>query len=274
MSASKSALVRFENVTKQYGASSTTPALNELSLTIDRGEIIGIIGESGAGKTTALQLINGLVTPTSGYVSVDGARVDALSRRRLRALQRDIGVVFQGIDLLSSRTVRKNVALPLKLAQRHQAKDAKNELSRYSIQRATDEILEFVGLSHRAHHYPAQLSGGEQQRAGLARALVGRPSILLADEPTSSLDTRTTSEVLRVLANARDVFGTTVVVITHDLDVVKAICDRAALLERGVLSEVFPVAKRGYRSLPTYREQVAQELQSSEALLDGPVADK
>lgn len=268
MGASKPALVRFENVTKQYGADAETPALDQLQLTIHRGEIIGIIGESGAGKTTMLQLINGLITPTSGYVSVAGARVDTLGRRQLRQLQRDIGVLFQGIDLLSSRTVRKNVALPLKLAQRHHAQDAETKLTKDSIRRATDEILEFVGLTHRAHHYPAQLSGGEQQRAGLARALVGRPAILLADEPTSSLDTRTTSEVLRVLASARDVFGTTVVVITHDLDVVKAICDRAALLERGVLREVFPVAKRGYRSLPTYREQVAQELQLPTELLD------
>src|SRR5690625_2168940 len=142
MSASKSALVRFENVKKQYGASSTTPALNELSLTIDRGEIIGIIGESGAGKTTALQLINGLVSPTSGYVSVNGARVDALSRRQLRELQRDIGVVFQGVDLLSSRTVHKNVALPLKLVQRARSTAKRRNRSSESIRRATDEILE------------------------------------------------------------------------------------------------------------------------------------
>src|SRR5699024_3438627 len=170
-------------------------------------------------------------------------------RRRLRALRRDVGVVFQGIHLLSNRTVRKNVALPLQLARGEWAQQSG----------AVEEILSFVGLAHRADHYPAQLSGGEQQRVAIARALVGRPAVLLCDEPTSSLDTTTTSEVLGVLASARAELGTTVVVITHDLDVVKAICDRAALLERGELQQIFPVTKRGYRALPSYREQVAEE---------------
>lgn len=258
-SGSHSAIVRFDNVTKQYGNADGRPALAALNLTIRRGEIIGIIGESGAGKSTLLQLINGLTTPTSGSVTVAGAEVAALSPRRLRKLQRDVGVVFQGIHLLSNRTVRKNVSLPLELAKRHPNPGGSDLGTTAQIRRAVEEILAFVGLSHRAEHYPAQLSGGEQQRAALARALVGRPALLLADEPTSSLDTTTTSEVLRVLANARDEFGTTVVVITHDLDVVKAICDRAALLEQGELQEIFPVTKRGYRALPSYREQVAEE---------------
>lgn len=254
-----SAIVRFENVTKQYGNADGRPALASLDLTIRQGEIIGIIGESGAGKSTLLQLINGLTFPTSGTVTVAGAEVPRLSRRRLRELQRGIGVVFQGIHLLSNRTVRKNVALPLELARRHPSSGGADLRTGAEIRRAVAEILTFVGLSHRAEHYPAQLSGGEQQRAALARALVGRPALLLADEPTSSLDTSTTSEVLRVLANAREEFGTTVVVITHDLDVVKAICDRAALLEQGELQQIFPVTKRGYRALPSYREQVAEE---------------
>lgn len=260
MNAPDSAIVRFDDVTKQYGNADGHPALDSLSLTIRRGEIIGIIGESGAGKSTLLQLINGLTAPTSGSVTVAGTEVAALSRRRLRGLQRDVGVVFQGIHLLSNRTVRKNVALPLVLAKRHPKPGGAAARTNAQIHAAVEEILAFVGLSHRADHYPAQLSGGEQQRAALARALVGRPAILLADEPTSSLDTTTTSEVLRVLANAREELGTTVVVITHDLDVVKTICDRAALLERGVLQEIFAVAKSGYRALPSYREQVAQEL--------------
>lgn len=122
------------------------------------------------------------------------------------------------------------------------------------------EMIDFVGLSHRAGHYPAQLSGGEQQRVGLARALVTRPALLLCDEPTSSLDASTTAEVLRVLAGAREQLGTTVVVITHDLQVVKAICDRAAFLERGVLRELIDLEPGGVRALPSYREQVRQEL--------------
>src|SRR5699024_10905294 len=148
-------------------------------LDIERGEIFGVIGESGAGKSTLLQLINGLTTATTGSVRVNGTDVAGLGRRRLRALRRDVGVVFQGIHLLSNRTVRKNVALPLQLARGEWAQQSG----------AVEEILSFVGLAHRADHYPAQLSGGEQQRVAIARALVGRPAVLLCDEPTSSLDT-------------------------------------------------------------------------------------
>lgn len=250
-------IVHFDDVTKRFEAGTEgVPALQGLDLTIRRGEIFGIIGESGAGKSTLLQLINGLLMPTSGSLTVAGAQVPTLSRRALRALRRDIGVVFQGIHLLSNRTVRKNVALPLQLARRGR----RRRPTREEEWAAVDEILDFVGLSHRAGHYPAQLSGGEQQRVGLARALVTRPALLLCDEPTSSLDASTTAGVLRVLAEAREELGTTVVVITHDLQVVKAICDRAALLERGVLRDVFEVDATGYQGLPDYREQVRREL--------------
>jgi D-methionine transport system ATP-binding protein len=255
MDASGGPIIALAGVTKRYGASDAAHrALDGVDLTIERGEVFGVIGESGAGKSTLLQLVNGLTTTDAGTVTVAGRDVGALGRRGLRALRRDIGVVFQGIHLLSSRTVAANVALPLQLVPRRQ------RAPREQQRRAVAEILDFVGLGHRAEHYPAQLSGGERQRVGLARALVGRPPLLLCDEPTSSLDTTTTAEVLRVLAKARAELGTTVVVITHDLDVVKALCDRAALLERGVLREVLTVAKTDYRSLPSYAEQVRQEL--------------
>ncbi|MDR7233252.1 ATP-binding cassette domain-containing protein [Agrococcus sp. BE272] len=257
MHASGTAIIALAGVTKRYRrGDDARPALDAVDLSIDRGEIFGVIGESGAGKSTLLQLVNGLTTADAGTVTVAGRDVGGLGRRGLRELRRDIGVVFQGIHLLSNRTVAANVALPLQLAPRAQRQSRQEEA------RAVAEILEFVGLGHRAHHYPAQLSGGERQRVGLARALVGRPSLLLCDEPTSSLDTTTTAEVLRVLARARDELGTTVVVITHDLDVVKAICDRAALLERGALREVLTVARSDYRSLPSYAEQVRRELQA------------
>ncbi len=251
--------VRLRNVTKRFGVS-TPPALQAIDLDIGRGEIFGVIGESGAGKSTLLDLINGLTGPSSGSIVVDGTEIAQLGRRALRTVRRDVGVVFQGVHLLSNATVRKNVALPLRLARRQRRHTAR--IAREREAHAVEEIVSFVGLSHRIEHYPAQLSGGEQQRVALARALVGRPSLLLCDEPTSSLDTSTTGDVLQVLANARTEFGTTVVVVTHDLDVVKAICDRAALLERGVLCEVFDIATSGYRSLPSYREQVVQELQN------------
>ncbi|WOF23508.1 ATP-binding cassette domain-containing protein [Microbacterium betulae] len=256
MTATDTAVVRLVEVTKRYAEHpDEPPALDGITLEVGAGEVFGVIGESGAGKSTLLRLLAGLEKPDSGSVAVRDLPVPALGRRALRELRRGIGVVFQSVDLLSNRTVRQNVALPLQLARRRDAPTSRAE-ERHRV----DEILEFVGLSHRADHFPAQLSGGEQQRVGLARALVTRPALLLCDEPTSSLDTTTTSEVLRVLVNARDRLGTTVVVITHDLDVVKAICDRAAFLERGTLRELFEVAKSDYRSLPTYYEQVRQEL--------------
>ncbi|MFJ4045632.1 methionine ABC transporter ATP-binding protein [Microbacterium sp. NPDC089987] len=250
------AIVEFRHVTKRFRPDADErPALDDVTLSIRPGEIFGIIGESGAGKSTLLELINGLTHPTTGDVLVRDASVADLDRSGLRALRRDIGVVFQGVHLLSNSTVRDNVRLPLHLAER-----SEKRLARPQQRDAVDEILSFVGLSHRADHFPAQLSGGERQRVGLARALVSKPPLLLCDEPTSSLDASTTADVLRVLADARDKLGTTVIVITHDLDVVKAVCDRAALLEKGRLREVFDIDAAGPRSLPSYYEQVKREL--------------
>ena len=249
------AIVEFDGVVKRYGTGPDAfAALDGITLSIRSGEIFGVIGESGAGKSTLLQMINGLVVPDAGSLVVAGRQVASLGRAALRELRRDVGVVFQGIHLLSSQSVRENVALPLRLARRG------GDRSRRQERHDVDEILEFVGLSHRGDHYPAQLSGGEQQRVGLARALVSRPRVLLCDEPTSSLDSSTTSEVLRVLVDARERLGTTVVVITHDLDVVKSICDRAALLEHGRLRELFTVQKTDLRAIPSYYEQVKREL--------------
>ena len=251
------AIVEFQDVVKSFDAHpDQRPALEDVSLSIRRGEIFGVIGESGAGKSTLLELITGLVLPSSGSIVVQGVDVAALGPRELRRLRREIGIVFQGVHLLSNRTVRENVALPLRLARGRGGR----RLTREQERRAVDEILAFVGLTHRADHFPAQLSGGEGQRVGIARALVARPALLLCDEPTSSLDATTTSDVLRVLSDAREKLGTTVVVVTHDLDVVGILCDRAALFERGRLVEAFPVERSEDRTLPTYREQVRREL--------------
>lgn len=245
-------VVSFEGVGKTFGAST---ALRDVTFSVSPGDIFGIIGESGAGKSTALQLINGLARADSGTVTVLGENVGALHGRALRAFRRDVGVVFQGIDLLSNRTVRRNVALPFDL-HRGRADRAPRAQERAAV----EEALAFVGLSERGDRFPAQLSGGERQRVGLARALVTRPSLLLCDEPTSSLDTSTTAGVLRLLADARDRYGTTIVVVTHDLDVVKAICDRVILLQRGELVDRFTIRKSTYGTLPDYREQVRREL--------------
>ncbi|MGB3730824.1 ATP-binding cassette domain-containing protein [Microbacterium sp.] len=246
-------IVEFCGIVKRY-APGEQPALDGITLSIRSGEIFGIVGESGAGKSTLLQLVSGLEQPTTGTVTVGGVDVTTLRRHGLRTLRRGIGTVFQGVHLLSNATVRDNIRLPLQLARRQSRKDQQVEV---------DRMLSFVGLEHRAGHFPAQLSGGERQRVGLARALVTRPPLLLCDEPTSSLDASTTGDVLRVLADAREKLGTTVIVITHDLDVVKVLCDRAALLEKGRLREVFPITRTATeRILPSYYEQVKRELMS------------
>ncbi|MGM1030146.1 MAG: methionine ABC transporter ATP-binding protein [Actinomycetota bacterium] len=219
-----------EHVTVAYGAAK---ALDDVSLEIEHGEILGVIGESGAGKSTLLALLDAAQHPTDGTVRVLGTDPSGLRGREIRDLRRRIGMVFQGFNLLSNRTVRQNVALPLKLQR---ADDAQHVAS----------LLDYVGLADRADHYPAQLSGGQQQRVAIARALVTRPGLLLADEPTSALDTRTTEGILGLLADARRDFGTTVVLVTHELEAVGAICDRVAVLERGVLQRVFPVVRTDY----------------------------
>lgn len=252
MDTARTPIVVFDDVTKQYGDSEQLPALDSVTLSVARGEIFGVIGESGAGKSTLLELINGLTEPTSGEVVVQGVSIADRDRRALRTLRRDIGVVFQGVHLLSSRTVAQNVALSLKISDTHRSKRDRRV--------AVDEMLSFVGLADRADHYPAQLSGGERQRVGIARALVTRPALLLCDEPTSSLDARTTADVLQVLRDARDQFGTTIVVISHDLDAVGATCDRAALLEKGRLRELFEVDTADRGEIPSYYEQVKRKL--------------
>lgn len=246
-------IVALDAVSTTYRGASA-PALDDVTLGIRTGEIFGVIGESGAGKSTLLNLAIGLVQPDSGTVHVTGHDVPSLDRAELRDFRRDIGVLFQGVHLLSNRTVHENVALPLEIARRGTRR------TRSETAAAVAEMLDFVGLAHRATHFPAQLSGGEIQRVGLARALVPRPALLLCDEPTSSLDAKTTAGVLGVLLRAQRELGTTIVVVTHDLDVVKTLCNRAALLEDGRLVEVLEIERTDYRSLPSYREQVRREL--------------
>jgi len=223
--------------------------LAEVDLTVDDREILGVIGESGAGKSTLLNLLTGEVAATSGSVTVLGADIGRLDRAGLRRLRREIGVVFQGVHLLSNRTVRQNVEVALSLRPRRERTAS-----------AVDEVLRFVGLDHRADSYPAQLSGGQRQRVGIARALVSRPRLLLCDEPTSALDAATAGEVLDLLRDARDRFGTTVVVVTHDLDVVRSVCDRVALFEDGRLVDVLTVAPSARGQRETYLDRARREL--------------
>jgi D-methionine transport system ATP-binding protein len=222
-------MIEFRHVTKTFAQGrSVVTALDAVDLTIADHEMVGIVGESGSGKSTLLRLINHLEAPTSGTVLIDGEDLGALPARRQRERRRGIGMVFQQFNLLANSTALDNVALPLHLQRR----------------RSTDaalQMLDFVRMGAHRDKHPSQLSGGERQRVAIARALVTRPRILLCDEPTSALDAGHTDEVMSVLRDVRREFDTTIVLVSHELDVVKASCDRAAVLEGGRLAAVTDV---------------------------------
>lgn len=227
-------LIEFRHAGKTYGAGGReVAALRPVSLSVARGEVFGIVGHSGAGKSTLLRMINRLEVASAGQVLIDGQDIDALDAAGLRALRRRIGMIFQHFNLLASRTVAGNVALPLELAGEPAGR----------IRARVDELLDRVGLTDRAGQYPAQLSGGQKQRVGIARALATAPDILLCDEATSALDPQTTASVLQLLARLNRELGLTIVLITHEMDVVRRVCDRVAVFDAGELVESGPVAE-------------------------------
>lgn len=251
MPAAPEPIVELAGVSKSFGSDARSRALADVDLSIAPGEIFGIIGESGAGKTTLLNLLTGTLAPSAGGVRVLGQEVGGLDRAGLRALRRQIGVVFQGVHLVANRTVRANVAAPLRLRGRR---------GRATVDAAVSDALRFVGLDEMAARFPAQLSGGQRQRIGIARALVTDPRLLICDEPTSALDGATADGVLDLLTEARETRGATVIVVTHDLDVVRAVCDRVALFEQGHLREVIPVARRARTRPASYLERAREVL--------------
>lgn len=223
------AAVEFRSVTKVFEAGKQRhTALSEIDLRIEQGEIFGVIGYSGAGKSTLVRLINALEKPTGGTVLISGDPITGVPESRVRQLRRDIGMVFQQFNLFRSRTAAGNIEYPLKVAgwprARRKARVA--------------ELLEFVGLTEKARSYPDQLSGGQKQRVSIARALATSPSLLLADEATSALDPETTQEVLRLLRKINRELGVTIVVITHEMDVIRAVADRVAVLAEGRIVEL------------------------------------
>nr|WP_323133597.1 ATP-binding cassette domain-containing protein [Thalassospira povalilytica] len=223
-------MIRLSNVQKTYPSrrgSDEHTALRGIDLDIAAGEIVGVIGRSGAGKSTLIRCINLLETPTSGSVIVDGTDVTKLSNRDLPLFRRQLGMVFQHFNLLSSRTVYDNIALPLELAG----------ASKAEIAAAVDPLLPLVGLEEKRDRYPAELSGGQKQRVGIARALSSSPKVLLCDEVTSALDPETTRQILNLLKDINKRLGLTMVVITHEMAVVKALCDRVAVMDGGVIVE-------------------------------------
>lgn len=228
--ASDEAAVIFDGVSKHFTASSEQAAftaLNNVSLRVGRGSITGIIGRSGAGKSTLVRLVNGLEKPSSGRVLVDGVDVGALGEFELRGLRRSVGMIFQHFNLLSSRTVFGNVALPLEIAG----------MDRRAIKARVLPLLDLVGLADKQGRYPAELSGGQKQRIGIARALATEPKLLLSDEATSALDPETTQSILELLKRINAELGLTVLLITHEMEVVKIVTTDVAVIDLGEIVE-------------------------------------
>ena len=222
-------MIKLSNIRKTYDGS--TYALQGINLDIAKGEIYGIIGKSGAGKSTLIRCINMLEAPTAGEVVVDGLNLTKMPDNQLRLARKDIGMIFQHFNLLSSATVYENVAFPLKLS----GKSAKE------IQDKVLPLLELVGLESKKDQYPAQLSGGQKQRVGIARALANNPKVLLCDEATSALDPQTTKSILDLLKDINQSLQLTIVLITHEMQVIKEICDKVAVIENGKIIEQGPV---------------------------------
>ncbi|WP_295034610.1 methionine ABC transporter ATP-binding protein [uncultured Microbacterium sp.] len=224
-------IVSLQGVTKSYPPATKdgapVVAVDDVSLDIAQGDVFGIIGYSGAGKSTLVRLINALEPTTSGRLVVDGVDVTTLSERELRRVRGGIGMIFQQFNLFSAKTVRANIAYPLRLAGWAKA----------DLEARVTELLAFVGLSDKARAYPEQLSGGQKQRVGIARALATRPAILLADEATSALDPQTTHEVLELLDRVNREQGVTIVVITHEMDVIQTLATKVAVMENGRVVE-------------------------------------
>ena len=225
-------MIQLSVVTKEFSSEhGKVLALDDVSLEIKRNEKFGIIGESGSGKSTLLRLINGLETVDTGTVTVANKDVTALKGKAMREFRKNISMIFQQFNLLNNITVEENILLPLKL-------------HRYESPLDIEEVLSFTGLSQKRQSYPRELSGGQKQRVGIARALITNPDILLCDEPTSALDERTTDEIVEVLKNAHEVYGMTIVIVTHELEVIKKLADRTLVLEAGKVMNTIKVKKQ------------------------------
>ena len=260
-------MIRLENVSKTFTDSNKeVHAVNNVSLTINDGDIFGIIGFSGAGKSTLVRCINLLEKPTEGKVFVDDAEITALSGKELRKARKKIGMIFQHFNLMPSRTIFGNVAYPLR----------GSGLSKEEIKEKVHHLLELVGISEKENAFPSQLSGGQKQRVAIARALANDPSILLCDEATSALDPQTTKSILKLLQQLNQTLGITVVVITHEMAVVKEICNRVAVMDHGDVveeGEVFHVFASPKEPLTRSFIKTTSNLQKIEELIeaDSPV---
>ena len=249
-------MIKLNNLTKSY-AGAAAPALANISLTIEEGSIFGILGRSGAGKSTLLRCLNRLETPSSGLIEIDGQDISRLSLVQLRRQRQQMGMIFQHFNLLHSRNVHDNIDLPLEIA----GVAAKERRQR------VDALLQLVGLETFAGAWPSQLSGGQKQRVGIARALAAQPRYLLCDEATSALDPETTGSILDLLADIQQKLNITVVLITHEMAVVKRICHGAALLEHGQLVESGSIAQIMSRSEGRLRQMLLKDGENDRAFI-------
>ncbi|MDR0823168.1 MAG: methionine ABC transporter ATP-binding protein [Endomicrobium sp.] len=234
-------LIELKNLNKTFKTkTSSVRALNDVSLSVEKGDIFGIIGLSGAGKSTLIRCINLLERPDSGGVIIDGEDIIKLGEKEIRQKRKNIGMIFQHFNLFNSRTIAQNIAYPLRYGG----------LTDEQIENRVKELLEIVGLESKENGYPSQLSGGQKQRVGIARALAANPQILLCDEATSALDPKTTQSILALLKELNKKLGLTIVIVTHEMSVIKAICNKAAIMEngevieQGAIFDIFSVPRR------------------------------
>lgn len=235
-------MIKLGNVSKSF---SRFNVIKSVSLTIDKGEVHGIIGASGAGKSTLLRLVNLLEIPDEGEVEVNGQKLTNLSSKELRQARKSIGMIFQHFNLVANKTVYENVAVSLELAN-YPKKERRNRVI---------ECLQFVGLENLIEQYPAQLSGGQKQRVAIARALANNPQVLLCDEPTSSLDPNISAEILGVLENINKVLGVTIVIVSHEMEVIKSICNRVTVMADGEIYDTIltnPIGIQHKDKSPSY----------------------
>ena len=221
-------MIELKNISKTYyDNGKKVEALKNINLSFNPGEIVGIIGYSGAGKSTLLRCINLLEPPTTGEVIINGVTLNTLNDKELREIRKKIGMIFQHFNLMKSRTISKNISYPLK----------GSNLSKKEIDLRVEELLDLVNLKEKKENYPSQLSGGQKQRVGIARALANKPDIILCDEATSALDPETTISILKLLKKVNQELGVTIILITHQMEVIKEICDRVIVMEDGEIKE-------------------------------------
>ena len=222
-------MIKFENVYNTFNTKkATVNAVRNVSFEVNKGDIFGIVGTSGAGKSTLLRTVNLLEKPCSGKVNVDGVDITVLDKQSLRKARQKIGMIFQHYNLIHTKAVYENVSLPMKISGK----------STKEISKRVPDLLEIVGLSDKAHIYPGQLSGGQKQRVGIARALANESQLLLCDEPTSALDLETTKSILDLIHDINKKYGITVLLISHEMDVIKSICSRVAVMSEGEVVEL------------------------------------